>query len=252
VITVITDLVDVHASWTCPDVDAVVTPSPGGLDHCRRAGIAADRCHDLGLPVGSAFTRPAPDDVERRDLRIRLGLDPHRFTVMLSGGGEGSGGIHRRLRALLRARLDLQVVVICGRNQSLLERLSRVRPEAPSRLRVEGFVSNMAEWMRAADVVISKAGPGTIAEALCSGTPLLLTSYLPGQERSNVAYVVDTGSGRWVPHLAEMVDTVAELAAPGSPALATMRASLGHASRPAAASRIADLVCRLATAGVPR
>lgn len=250
VVTVITDLVDVHASWTCADVDAVVTPSPGGLDHCRRVGLAAERCHDLGLPVGAAFTRAPPDLDERRAIRRALGLDPDCFTVLLTGGGEGSGGMARRLRPLLRARLDLQVVVICGRNQALFERLRELRAVSPTRLRVEGFVGNMAEWMRAADVAITKAGPGTIAEALCSGTPLLLASYLPGQERANVGYVVSTGAGRWVPHPAEMVDTVRELATPGSPALAAMRDALGHAARPAAAARIADLVCELAAAGV--
>jgi UDP-N-acetylglucosamine:LPS N-acetylglucosamine transferase len=115
---------------------------------------------------------------------------------------------------------------------------------------VLGFVDNMAEWLRAADVAITKAGPGTIAEAMACGTPMLLTSYVPGQERGNVSFVVDTGSGRWVPGIRAMVDAVRELRLPGSPALAAMRAELAHAARPAAAVRIADLVCALAERGV--
>jgi 1,2-diacylglycerol 3-beta-galactosyltransferase len=251
-VTVITDLVDVHASWTCPAADAIITASAGGLDHCRRAGIPAERCVDLGLPVDQAFCTAPADTAERSALRRRLGLDEETFTVLLSGGGEGSGGLLRRARALLRSRVPLQVVAVCGRNRRLREQLELLTAEPPLRLVVQGFVSNMADWMRAADVAITKAGPGTIAEALCAGTPLLLTSYVPGQERGNVGYVVDTGTGRFVPRVRDMVDTIEELAQPGSPELAAMRAELGHAARPQAAARIDDLVCELAAAGVRR
>ncbi len=58
-----------------------------------------------------------------------------------------------------------------------------------------GFVKNMAEYMVAADVLISKAGPGTISEAAALSLPVMLTSFLPGQEEGNVDYVVDGGFG---------------------------------------------------------
>ena len=245
VITVVTDLVDIHASWTCGEVDAVVTATPGGLDRCRRAGIPAGRVFDLGLPIHRSFTAPAEASA-RRDTRLSLGLDPDAFTLLVAGGGEGSGGLERRVRALIREGLPVQIVAVCGRNAAVAARLGALAPSPPTRLRVEGFVTNMADWLRAADVAITKAGPGMIAEAMSCGTPLLLTSHVPGQERGNVAFVVDTGSGRWVPGLREMVDAVRELATPGSPALAAMRAEVRHGARPAAAARIADLVCGLA------
>lgn len=53
----------------------------------------------------------------------------------------------------------------------------------------------MADWMAAADCLVTKAGPGTIAEALISGLPMVLSAYLPGQEAPNVPYVVDGGVG---------------------------------------------------------
>jgi 1,2-diacylglycerol 3-beta-galactosyltransferase len=243
--TVVTDLVDVHAAWTCANVDAVVTASPGGLDRARRAGVPADRCFDLGLPVDESFASPAPAGEARRALRQRLGLSPDRFTVLLSGGGEGSGGLARRARALLDAQLDIDVVVICGRNAKVRAALEAM---PANNLRVLGFVGNMSEWMRACDLLVTKAGPGAIAEALCSRAPLLLTSYVPGQERGNIDFVVDTGAGRWVPRLRDMVDAVRELSAPGSASLAAMRESLRHAARPHATAQIADLVVRLATA----
>jgi 1,2-diacylglycerol 3-beta-galactosyltransferase len=250
--TVITDLVDVHAAWTCADVDAVVTSSPGGLDRARRAGVPADRCHDLGLPVDDAFASPAPAGSARRSLRQRLGLSPDRFTVLLSGGGEGTGGLPRRAQALLDGVDGVDVVVICGRNERARAELDELRsatPDADARLRVLGFVGNMPEWLRACDLLIARAGPGTIAEALCSRVPLLLTSHLPGQERGNVDFVVDTGAGRYVPRIADMVDAVRELSRPGSASLPAMREALRHAARPHATAQIAELIGRMAAAG---
>jgi hypothetical protein len=61
-----------------------------------------------------------------------------------------------------------------------------------------GFVTNMAEYMVAADLLVSKAGPGTIAEAASVGLPVLLTSYLPGQEEGNVDFVIENNFGSFI------------------------------------------------------
>lgn len=61
-----------------------------------------------------------------------------------------------------------------------------------------GFVTNMAEYMVAADILVSKAGPGTISEAAALSLPVLLTSFLPGQEEGNVEYVVEHGFGEFL------------------------------------------------------
>ena len=249
VMTVITDLVDVHATWACAGVDAVVTPSPGGWDRCRRAGIPADRCFEIGLAVDPAYAQPPPGPEERRRLREQLGLSPDRFVVLLCGGADGSGGIPRRARALAAAGLDIDLAVICGRNRGCLDKLEGLLDHRGQLVPVHGFVDNMRDWFRAADAVATKAGPSTIAESLCCGVPLLLTFYLPGQERGNVEWVVDSGAGRYVPFTGQLVDAVAELATPGSPAYARMRATVRELARPEATARIADLIERVAAAG---
>lgn len=245
-ITVVTDLVDVHATWLCAEASMVVTASAAARDHCRRAGMPGDRCVTLGLPVDSSFAGGATSTGERRELRTRLGLDADRFTVLLTGGGEGSGGLLRRARALTGGGSGILLVVICGRNTMLAERLGVLDRDGGTRVVVRGFVENMADWMRSADVVVTKAGPGTIAEALSCGVPLLLTAHLPGQERGNIDYVLATGTGRYVPRVRDLVDAVAELSRPGSAALAAMRRALAVAGHPDAAAHTADLVARLA------
>jgi 1,2-diacylglycerol 3-beta-galactosyltransferase len=65
---------------------------------------------------------------------------------------------------------------------------------------IDGFVREMPDYMSAADILVTKAGPGTISEALNAGLPLILYSRLPGQEEGNVTYVVEEGAGVWAPH----------------------------------------------------
>lgn len=246
VITVITDLVDIHASWASPDVDAVVVPSPGGFERCRRAGIPASRCHDFGLAVDRRFTDLPSDPAERAALRRRLGVRPESFAVLVCSGADGSGGIVGNARAIAAMDVDIDLVVICGRNERARSALSALRTRAGREVRVLGYVTDMPDWMRASDVVVTKAGPGTIAEALCCGLPLLLVWYLPGQERGNVEWVVDIGAGRFVPRVAQLVDAVAELAVPGSETLAAMRVAVRAAARPDATRRIAGLIKSMA------
>lgn len=81
-----------------------------------------------------------------------------------------------------------------GLNNSLLE-----QPPLLGKVDVVGlgFVKNMAEYMVAADILISKAGPGTISEAAALSLPVMLTSFLPGQEEGNVDYVIDGKFGAY-------------------------------------------------------
>ena len=86
-------------------------------------------------------------------------------------------------------------MAICGRNLRLKRRLDRLAAGYGDRLTVIGFADNMADWLRCADLVVTKAGPGTIAEAACCAAPLLLTSHLPGQEKGNTRVVAGAAAG---------------------------------------------------------
>ena len=48
----------------------------------------------------------------------------------------------------------------------------------------------MPELMTACDMIISKAGPGTIAESFICGLPVLLNGFVPCQEEGNVPFVL--------------------------------------------------------------
>jgi hypothetical protein len=140
----------------------------------------------------------------------------------------------------------VDVAVICGRNRFLRRRVSRLAGRAgDGRLTAHGFVGNMAEWLRCADIVVGKAGPGTIAEATCCGAPLVLTSYVPGQEKGNAEFVTGAGAGVYAPRPRQLAAEIGRLR-DDPDALAAMRDASVRVGRPGAAADIARFLADLA------
>jgi 1,2-diacylglycerol 3-beta-galactosyltransferase len=248
VVTVVTDLVATHASWRYPPADVLAVPSAQAAVRFLASGRRPGRCVQPGLPVEARAQAPVPSAAARARLRHSLGLPERAFVVLLAGGGEGCGGLARRTAAILAQDRDVHVVTACGRNDRVQRRLTALARGAGGRLTVLGFAGNFTDWLRCADVVLTKAVPGIIAEAACCRTPMLLTSHLPGQERGNARLVVSAGAGRRARGVGAMVRELARLRAdPGS--LAALRAGGQVVARPRAAAEIAALVAGLAPSG---
>lgn len=195
-VTVCTDLGGAHPTWFHPDVDMCFVPTDRVRRIAQRCGLADSQLRQYGLPVRPAFWREGRD---KQSVKGELGLVQHLPTVLIVGGGDGVGGVGRIARAIAD-RLDTsgdapggQIVVVCGKNERLRKQLASASWPVP--VHVNGFVSNMSEWMAASDMIVSKAGPGTIAEALIRGLPIVLSGFLPGQEAPNVKYVTESGVG---------------------------------------------------------
>jgi 1,2-diacylglycerol 3-beta-galactosyltransferase len=192
---VVTDLATVHPLWFHADATRCFVASKTAFQTGLDAGMTAAQLRMYGLPVRPIFSQPARP---RDELRQELGMNPQLPAVLLVGGGDGIGRVAVIARAIgrqLGARgVPLgQMVIVCGRNRRLQTTLTNESWTIP--VIVNGFVSNMSDWMSASDCIVTKAGPGTIAEALIRGLPILLSGYIPGQEEGNVPYVVDNGVG---------------------------------------------------------
>jgi 1,2-diacylglycerol 3-beta-galactosyltransferase len=237
VVTVVTDLVSAHAFWFCPHVDLCVVPSPGARERALRAGLPPQKVNVVGLPVGRRFREMQWSKEEARQV---LGLQRDLFTVLLIGGGEGMGQVYEMARAVSGAGLPLQLVVVAGRNEGLRRQLEATSWEVPTR--VCAFVTHMPELMAAADLIVTKAGPGTISEALVMGLPILISDFVPGQEEGNVRYAVEGGAGLLADTPQKLVAALEDLLAPGSRSLARMAANARRLAKPDAALEIAELI----------
>ncbi|HUT48490.1 MAG TPA: glycosyltransferase [Alphaproteobacteria bacterium] len=180
VLTFETEPLDASALWAEPRAEHFVVPSTASRDDLIRMGVGRDRIDIVGYPVRQAFLN-AP---ERSAARAELGLE-ERFTALVSLGGEGVGTDPRPMLEPLLGE-DAQVVVMTGRNRALKDRLA---PLTRRGLRVEGYTDRMAWFIAAADVVVGKAGPASVFEALAVGRPFVATSYAGLNERAVVRFL---------------------------------------------------------------
>ncbi|XP_057507984.1 monogalactosyldiacylglycerol synthase 2, chloroplastic-like [Actinidia eriantha] len=211
-VTVITDLNTCHRTWFHPGVNRCYCPSEEVAKRSLIDGLEESQTRVFGLPIRPTFARAV---LSKDDLRVELELDPALPAVLLMGGGEGMGPVKKTAKALGESLFDAQLgkpigqlIVICGRNKDLVSTLESLEWKIPVKIR--GFETRMEKWMGACDCIITKAGPGTIAEALIRGLPIILNDYIPGQEKGNVPYVVDNGAGVFTRSPKETARLVAE------------------------------------------
>ena len=209
IVTVITDLGKVHESWLTPDADAVVVPAREVYDRALSRAISPSRLRLLGQPIHPKF-----DDVvgTKAELRRQLGLPKNELIVMLMAGGEGGGKLLPTSLALARAGLPIHLLVVCGRNEPLRQKLEELDVTLPTPMTVLGFTNKIPEYFRAVDLLVTKAGPGTLAEANAAQLPVVVYDYVPGQERGNVDFVRHNGLGAVALHgAAEVVRAVSNM-----------------------------------------
>lgn len=183
VVTVITDM-DVHSIWLSNGVDKYAVATDWTKRKLQAMGVAPGKIFVTGIPVHEKFTYPRV----RREVRAKLGIAQDLFTVLLATGSFGIGPIEQTIEALA----GNQVLVICGHNKGLYERLSRTPREG---VRVFPLVHNMDELMAASDVMVTKPGGLSIAEALASHLPLVFFNAIPGQETNNIKVLHAHGIG---------------------------------------------------------
>ena len=235
-VTVVTDLVTVHTTWFCPRTNLIVLPTEAACQVGRRWGISPDRLKVVGLPVAEEFSQRNGD---AHEIRTRLGWPLDDPVILLMGGGEGVDQLETIAAAIDEARLSVTLVIVAGRNNPLKQRLEDRPWKIPTR--VYGFVKEMPDFMHAANILLTKAGPGTISEAMASGLPVILYSRLDGPEEGNVRYIVDQGAGIWAPDPGQVVETVARWLAHPEERARAASACLALA-RPQAAREIAALI----------
>lgn len=249
-VTAVTDLATAHGTWWHRRVDRTIIPSARLLHAGRRAGAGGLHGRPLGIPVRGQFRGGPLRPIERSTLRAALGLRTEPFVVLVTAGAEGGNDLRSWVKAIASQIPDVDVVAVCGRNEALRAELAGMAADAGGRLTVMGSVHNMSDWIRCADLVVSKAGPSIIAEALAVGSPLLLPAHLPGQEAGNADLAVAAGAARRVQGRRDLLRQIDALR--GDPAaVAAMRAAAVRSARPHAAVHIAELVAHEATTGRP-
>jgi UDP-N-acetylglucosamine:LPS N-acetylglucosamine transferase len=174
---------DSHYVWFSPAFDWSLVFSEKSRDEIAQKGILASRLKVFQFPVKPSFARRKES---KATLRRRLQLDLKPFTALFFFGAEGVGPVKKYIMMLLERKLQIQAVVICGRNERLRRDLGTLAAGSTGTMRivVRGYVTNLADYIAAADVVVGKSGPNQVFETLVQGRPLIISSFLANEKET--------------------------------------------------------------------
>ncbi len=181
-----------HSYWIYDNVNYYITPSDAIVQKLIEKGVDSTRIRAFGIPFDPKFSH----QYSNHDMRTKLDLKTDAFTILIMGGGQGLGPIKKIVKTLDNLEIDLQEIVVCGTNRMIYRWLKRKlkRKACKKDIRLFGYTENIEELMSAADVIITKPGGITCAEALSKRLPMLIVSPIPGQESSNTIYLTKEGA----------------------------------------------------------
>lgn len=239
-LTVVTDLVTTPSFWYDPRVDYCFVPTESAYRRGLRLGMSPAQMQITGLPVNPHFINSIKSKAEAR---TDFGFDKDLPAVLFVAGGEGMGSIFKMVLALDAQPLDLQIVVVCGRNEDLKNKLEARK--WTNKRHIFGFVTNHQEMpriMAACDIIVTKAGPSTISEAAIAGLPMIISDRIPGQETGNVRLVLEYDAGVYLPKPEKVVSQIMDWFGEGPKALAQRSENARRIARPNAVWEIAEAV----------
>jgi processive 1,2-diacylglycerol beta-glucosyltransferase len=193
--------------WAQPEVDLFVSYPGEVAAQIRSLGVPPERILECGVPVDPAFGSCA----NRSALRARLGLQHDLPVLLVNFGGSGKNKPREVVSELQKVQQPFQVVFISRRDERLREELLRLSARM-AHARVLSWVDNMHEWMAAADLLLSRAGGGIVAESLNCGLPILVFDAPPGNERRFCQLIEECWhTGYWVKRPGELATRIDHL-----------------------------------------
>ncbi len=205
-VSVITDPITPHAHNFSPNVDLCIVSSDYAKDIALQQGVDPMRIKVIGHPVLKAF---AKKNINKKTILHNIGLREDICTILISGGADGLGRIYDTVKKLAEIKLPIQLIVICGRNKCLYNRIEKnIKNE---NIRIFGFTNIIADLMRSADILVAKPGASTMCEAFSIGLPIVIFDAIIGQELGNMSHIIDNHAGVYCKNLESLVEEVEKL-----------------------------------------
>jgi 1,2-diacylglycerol 3-beta-galactosyltransferase len=236
VITIVTDLVGIHISWFNSGSDRILVPTTAGREEAIASGLPGQKVQVTGIPVNPSIVK---EDRDKAAIRSELGWDPNMTTV-LAVGSKRVKNLEEVLNVLNHSGFPIQLVIVAGGDDKAYDCLKATKWHLPVYL--YNFVKNMPAFLRASDIILSKAGGLIVTESLAAGLAMLLVDVTPGQEEGNAQYVVDNGAGEIAETPLDVLETMAHWLADDKRLLAERCRNAAKIGRPDSAYAIADLV----------
>ena len=213
-VTILTDMADYPPNFWLERQDHYVIC---GTERAYQQALASGKRPERTFLTSGMILRPAFYEKFQHDRaaeRRKIGLDPMKPVALMLFGGQGSNVMLRITRDLQEIDQDLQLIVICGRNAKLADKLRRMPSRLP--MHVVEFTTDIPYFMSLSDFFIGKPGPGSISEAVAMKLPVIVerNAWTLPQERYNTDWVREKGVGIVVDNFSEIRKAVSELLKP--------------------------------------
>ena len=215
-VTILTDFADYPPHfWMEKQDQYFICGTERALAQARQIGAAPEKTFLVsGMILRPAFYREPAHD--RAAERAKLGLDAARPTGLVLFGGHGSSKMLRIAETLQSGPADLQLIMVCGRNEKLAAQLRAMESRVP--MHVVGFTQEIPYFMSLSDFFVGKPGPGSISEALAMKLPVIVerNSWTLPQERYNAEWVEEKQVGMVVRDFREIASAAGRLLQSGA------------------------------------
>ena len=182
---ILTDFV-AHRYWADDQVDLYIAPNEETKQTLLAQGVSDDRVKVCGIPIHERYAKP----LDRTELVRKLGLSPDLPKILVMGGSLGLGPMKSVIRKLDRLPQPFEILVVAGQNDRLQADLQERGVSLRHPTRIMGFVDNMHEYMEIAEVLVTKPGGITTAEALAKQAAMIIINPIPGQEAKNTEFLL--------------------------------------------------------------
>lgn len=243
-LTVVTDLFTTPYFWYDKRIEHHLVPTQRAFERGLEMGVPAEKMTITGLPVHPQFMHKLMD---KSEARRELGWDPDRPAVLIVGGSDGMGPLYEVATELNAMNLNCQLAIVAGRNTRLAQRLRAVKWNQPTH--IYPFIDYMPKLMAASNILVTKAGPSSICEAMIAGLPVVLYDRIPGQEEGNVEFVVQKNIGVYAPQPPQAAAHVRDWLAQGPQGLQQYADRAQSYAVPEASFKIADEIWKYVERG---
>lgn len=183
--------------------------SPKTQGVLRKTGISPQDILFTGFPIRKDFL----EKKDKRTIQQAWNLPEHKFIVMVLMGGVGAAATYSYVKKLSKMNLPIHLVVCAGSNKKMLQKIKALEAKSNVSMTIVPFTQRVSDLMAASDVLITKAGPGSINEAMFMDLPMLIdkTSPVLYWEEENIRFVENNGFGLAVTSFVSLEKTLTRL-----------------------------------------
>ncbi|MCB9493472.1 MAG: CDP-glycerol glycerophosphotransferase family protein [Epsilonproteobacteria bacterium] len=185
--------------------------TPTTREYLEKQGISHNNIHTIGFPLRQPFFQNKHKKV--KEIRQEWNIPQDKFTVMMMMGGPGGRQLIKFTEEILRNNLDVHLLICCGRNEKIKNNLeSLLSKKQDITFTLVPFTNKVADLMAASDLLLTKPGPNTIAEAVQSYLPIVVDASMTTLfwERANIKYVTENNYGETLTSLKNLAPIIRE------------------------------------------